>query len=318
MDLAPIEVSNFFKYFWLTLWAYNAALTCTKFSLLFQYKRIFVTPRFQIAVKVMLVLLTLYGLWTLFGCIFICWPISYFWTREGNGKCIPAWPLFIGNTGTSGHLSSTFLPRRRAAAPPVPPPEPLPSDPLIDNILTTIVLNILTDFMIILSPLPVLTALQLPRRQKVALLAVFLVGGFVVIVSFIRLAQFIKSNGATDFSWENVSLGAWSITECCIGIVCSSVPALKPLVIRFFPKFGSTNSGTRSQTGGQSRNRTGADTERGNVTFIGAGDDEKDGLDDLRAPSQQVQFSKGPADGIAVVTTTTVSAKVQSVTSDMS
>ncbi|TKX19897.1 hypothetical protein C1H76_8095 [Elsinoe australis] len=274
-DLMPEEVGAFLKYFWITLWAYNGALTCTKFSLLFQYKRIFVTPRFQIAVKVMIGILVLYGLWTFFGCIFICWPISFFWTHQGEGKCIPTWPLFIGNT----------------------------------------VMNIITDFMVILSPMPVLTNLHLPKRQKLALMAVFAVGGFVIIVSILRLAQFIKSNGATDFSWENVILGIWSVTECTVGIICSSVPALKPLVVRLFPKFGSTNSGTRSQPYGASKNKTGADTERGNVTFVGAGDDEKMGV--LGQPGE-VQVSKNGPDGINVITTTTVSAQVQSVKSDMS
>ncbi|PNS18872.1 hypothetical protein CAC42_5411 [Sphaceloma murrayae] len=277
VDLTPAEVTNFLKYFWVTLWSYNAALTCTKFSLLFQYRRIFVTPRFQIAVKIMITILVIYGLWTFLGCIFICWPISFFWTHSGNGKCIPTWPLFIGNT----------------------------------------VMNILTDFMVILSPMPVLTNLHLPRRQKLALMAVFAVGGFVIIVSVLRLIQFIKSNGATDFSWENVILGIWSITECTVGIICSSVPALKPLVIRLFPNFGSTNSGTRSQTyGRQSKNKTGADTERGNVTFIGAGDDEK--LFGRENEPETIQVSKNGPDGINVITTTTVSAQVQSVKSDVS
>ncbi|KAF2227082.1 hypothetical protein BDZ85DRAFT_58308 [Elsinoe ampelina] len=270
-DLTPDQVSHFLKYLWLTLWTYNGALTCTKFSLLFQYRRIFVTPRFQIAVKVMIGILVVYGLWTFFGCIFICWPIESFWNLKGTGKCMATWPIFIGNT----------------------------------------VMNIITDFMVILSPMPVLTNLHLPKRQKIALMAVFAVGGFVIIVSILRLAQFIKSNGATDFSWENIILGIWSITECTVGIICSSVPALKPLIVRLFPNFGSTNSGTRSRTYGQeqSRGKTNADTERGNVTMMGHEEETTGGHGEV------VELSKSGPDGINVVTTTTVQTRGYSVKS---
>ncbi|KAG8627721.1 hypothetical protein KVT40_003594 [Elsinoe batatas] len=287
-DLTPDEVSQFLKYLWLTLWTYNGALTCTKFSLLFQYRRIFITPRFQIAVKVMIGILVVYGLWTFFGCIFICWPIESFWNLKGTGKCMATWPIFIGNT----------------------------------------VMNIINDFMVILSPMPVLTNLHLPKRQKIALMAVFAVGGFVIIVSILRLAQFIKSNGATDFSWENIILGIWSIIECTVGIICSSgmsnrpnyllslvddslVPALKPLIVRLFPNFGSTNSGTRSRTYGQeqSRGKTNADTERGNVTMMGH-EEEKTG-----GHGEVVELSKNGPDGINVVTTTTVQTRGYSVNS---
>lgn len=81
------------------LWCYCGCLTAVKLSLLFQYKKIFATPRFQIAVTIMIVIVALTGLWTVFSGIFICWPISFFWTHEGNGKCFKTWPLFIGNAG---------------------------------------------------------------------------------------------------------------------------------------------------------------------------------------------------------------------------
>ncbi|KAF2152829.1 hypothetical protein K461DRAFT_211914, partial [Myriangium duriaei CBS 260.36] len=199
-DLEPEQIQNFTKWLWVTLWTYNGALSCTKFSLLFQYRRIFTTPWFQMAVKVLLGLMTVYSLWTFFGCIFFCFPISEFWTHSGNGKCLSTWPVFLGNS---------FI-------------------------------NIALDLAIIMCPMPVLNSLNLPRKQKTILMGLFAVGGFVTIVSIVRAAIFIHSNGATDFSWINVDLGSWSIIEICVGIICTCVPSLKPILDTVLPRLFSS------------------------------------------------------------------------------
>ncbi|KAF2147608.1 hypothetical protein K461DRAFT_213423, partial [Myriangium duriaei CBS 260.36] len=200
--LVTSEIINFFHSFWATLWCYCGCLACVKMSLLFQYRKILTTTgsRYRYTINGLLILAGVTGLWTVLSGIFICWPISFFWLRQGSGKCMNTWPLFIGNGA----------------------------------------LNMFTDVLVFLSPLPILQTLHLPLRQKLALMAVFLTGGFVMIVSAIRLAVFVKSNGATDFSWEQTILGTWSFVECALAIICASVPALKPLVIRLFPAFAAS------------------------------------------------------------------------------
>jgi hypothetical protein len=49
-------------------------------------------------------------------------------------------------------------------------------------------INILTDLAILLLPLPILTSLRMEFRQKVILVATFIVGGFVTIVDVVRIA----------------------------------------------------------------------------------------------------------------------------------
>lgn len=66
-ELTGPDIVNFIKAFWVSLWTYNLSLTLTKLSILVQYLRIFVTPRFQIACKCMIGVIVIYGLWTVFG-----------------------------------------------------------------------------------------------------------------------------------------------------------------------------------------------------------------------------------------------------------
>ncbi|KAF4552493.1 Hypothetical protein D9617_10g074750 [Elsinoe fawcettii] len=233
-ELQPYMIGDFFKWFWVCIWIYNVSLTATKFSILFQYKRIFVTDKFQISVKVMLVILTIYGLWTFLGCVFICWPVSKFWNPAGPGKCMPQWPIFFGNS----------------------------------------YMNIITDLMIILSPLPVLSNLQMPKRQKMALGGIFLIGAFVCVISVVRLVLLYQAKSSVDFSYDNVPPAAWSIVEANIAIITSSAPALKALVIRVFPNFGSTRSGTNSKAANYGRS-TAAEKSR-NATHIMSRNDEED------------------------------------------
>lgn len=80
------------KPFYVSIWMYNLAMGCTKYSLLLQYLRIFPQKPFRKAVFVMLGVNTVYVLWTTGSAVFACWPISYFWTQvedpDGGGACL--------------------------------------------------------------------------------------------------------------------------------------------------------------------------------------------------------------------------------------
>lgn len=79
------------KPFYVSIWVYNLAMGCTKYSILLQYLRIFPQKTFRRSVYVMLGINTIYVLWTTLSAIFACWPISYFWTQIGDptgGRCL--------------------------------------------------------------------------------------------------------------------------------------------------------------------------------------------------------------------------------------
>jgi len=57
------------------------------------------------------------------------------------------------------------------------------------------------------------------------------------------------SNTLIWTSDDNVGASIWSNIEVYTGIICASLPAIKPIVSKFFPNLlASTRSGTRSKT----------------------------------------------------------------------
>jgi hypothetical protein len=65
----------------------------------------------------------------------------------------------------------------------------------------------------------------------------------------LSLFQNPMSNTLIRLSDDNVGASIWSNIEVYTGIICASLPAIKPVVSKFFPKLlSSTRSGTRSKT----------------------------------------------------------------------
>jgi len=122
-------------------------------------------------------------------------------------------------------------------------------------------INIFTDVATAALPLPVLNRLNLAKRQRYALMAVFGLGGLYVsivsshvrystnaststcIISILRLESLYAISKATDVTWENPLAALWSNLEVNTGIICSCLPTLKGCITQFFPRmFGDMRS----------------------------------------------------------------------------
>jgi hypothetical protein len=113
-------------------------------------------------------------------------------------------------------------------------------------------INVLTDLAILLLPLPILTSLRMEFRQKVILVATFIVGGFVTIVDVVRIiylqealkeellvnpsASITATTPPPNWTYHVSFSLMWSAVEVSVGIMCCCVLVLKPLVIRVMPK----------------------------------------------------------------------------------
>ncbi|EKG21585.1 Major facilitator superfamily [Macrophomina phaseolina MS6] len=122
--------------------------------------------------------------------------------------------------------------------------------------LSSAPLNIITDLATLFLPMPILTSMRLPKKQKTILVVTFGFGVFVAVVDVVRIAYLqsaattrlrdiqhhIENNDSrnyeqSDFSWYASLSFLWSSIEVNVGICCGCVPALKPLVSRFLPRF---------------------------------------------------------------------------------
>lgn len=111
--------------------------------------------------------------------------------------------------------------------------------------LSSAPVNIITDLALLFLPMPILTAIRLPRNEKMILIVTFSFGAFVAVVDVVRIAYLQSASVARlqkhaeesrgDFSWIASLSFMWSAIEVHVGIICACVPGVKPLVAKVFP-----------------------------------------------------------------------------------
>jgi hypothetical protein len=168
------------------------------------YMRLFASTnkRFRILLIVFLVFLVIVGLWTLFGTILICLPVRGFWDHSVPATCRSFAVVWCLNAA----------------------------------------LQIVTDLVVVTTPIPTLARLRLPTRQKFALILVFALGFFVCAMSIIRLVRIIQlvSGDSDEFSERNGPAATWSSIEANIAIICTCLPPIQPLLTRICPRLLSS------------------------------------------------------------------------------
>ncbi|KAI5257165.1 hypothetical protein E4T42_01289 [Aureobasidium subglaciale] len=217
------ELKQLNKAFWASVPCYQASLTLTKISILLQYRRVFVGPGIQRIILGLIGVIVVYGLWSVFSTAFMCSPVAYFWDHSIGGHCLSRMGVWFCNAA----------------------------------------LNIITDVIICFLPIPVLNKLQLPRKQKYALMAVFLLGLFVCLTSILRLRSLYEISISTDITWDNTPAAYWSSLEANFGIIAACLPTLRKTITRFFPRFFSSYSHSRSDHARRAKpkSRTNNDTD---------------------------------------------------------
>jgi hypothetical protein len=186
---------------------YYITVSLTKVSILFLYLKLFPQRSHRIFSYSMMVFVILTGLGCTIAGIFQCNPIALAWDLTLKGTCFNVVALFLANAG----------------------------------------LNIAQDFIIYILPAPTLWKVQLPLKQRLALILVFVVGGFVVVTGIIRLDSLRLASVSADPTWDNYGAAIWSSIEANFGIVCASLVHFKPLIARFAPSMlGLTSRSQKS------------------------------------------------------------------------
>ncbi|KAL5394406.1 hypothetical protein PMIN02_005024 [Paraphaeosphaeria minitans] len=203
---------------------YHTAVNLVRFSILFQYHRLFQhLLTFRLCIYVIGVATLGAMAWGILGIVFLCNPVRKYWHSGMPGKYMDA----------GDHFWSCSL------------------------------VGVVLDCIIWVMPMPVLGRLKLRGRQKVGLLVPFGLGLFVCIVSVLRivhvhgaaetgnvsskLASRLHSQLAPHitklFTYSPTESGSyaaiWSTAETNVAIICSSLIVMKPLLARAVPGMGT-------------------------------------------------------------------------------
>ncbi|PGG98810.1 hypothetical protein GX51_06606 [Blastomyces parvus] len=109
------------------------------------------------------------------------------------------------------------------------------------------IVNAVLDLLTMLVPIPIAWQLQLPIRQRLAVIAIFCLGAIVVAASCVKTRYIVTAMAESyDEQFDAYPLWIMSIVEIDLGIICASAPALRPLISRYMPKTFGTLSRSRS------------------------------------------------------------------------
>ncbi|KAK4456989.1 hypothetical protein QBC42DRAFT_350843 [Cladorrhinum samala] len=204
---------------WYGILFYNMSLVFSRISILLLFRRIFTYRWTKRAIQIVLVLVIAIGIWLVISVCTACVPLEAFWN----------WSLFWT---TKVYCQPGNIWWANAA------------------------LHVASDLVIMALPMPVLSALKLPRRQKYALVGVFALGFFVCIVSILRIVAMIDvfAKKAMDATYTSAYMIYWTSVEVNASISCACIMTLKPLIQRIFPKLLlSPGSRTGNNGGGNGR-----------------------------------------------------------------
>ncbi|EEQ28754.1 conserved hypothetical protein [Microsporum canis CBS 113480] len=175
---------------------YTLSVCFTKYSILLFYWRIFNATSIRIPIYIITSIVTGWGIGVIGTTIFQCLPIQGFWDKKIVSVCgVDVNSFFIGNA--------------------VP--------------------NIVTDWALLLLPLPYIWRLHRNTVQKLAIYATFLLGGFICIISIIRLIIMLRAYKvpSIDVTWVFIGPSTWTAVETNIGVVSACLPSLRPLLRHF-------------------------------------------------------------------------------------
>lgn len=167
-----------------------------------------------------------------------------FYKRLTNA-CTPLWYRWVIVIGLVFHalmLTAFFLSAVLACRPLKAFWSPLATYPYTcidegDYMLSFSVITIFLDFILLLLPVPIIRSLQLSKKQRLAVCGLFFTG-FIVCISGIVHAYYVDKAlvHSYDETWDGWPLWVASAIQVDLGILCVSVPAIRPLLAIYIPK----------------------------------------------------------------------------------
>ncbi|KAH9206484.1 hypothetical protein DL95DRAFT_248214, partial [Leptodontidium sp. 2 PMI_412] len=95
-------------------------------------------------------------------------------------------------------------------------------------------INVVTDVVILIMPLPTLATLHINTRRRLALIGIFSTGGVAILASCLRFYALHVYAVTKDPSYDAIYILLWSQIEVNLAIISASAPALRPLFKKTF------------------------------------------------------------------------------------
>ncbi|KAF2796640.1 hypothetical protein K505DRAFT_202661, partial [Melanomma pulvis-pyrius CBS 109.77] len=219
--ISPENIAPLLKWIFIVAILIPLALSFVKLSIAFFLLSIAHRAIYRRFLWSIIVFLVLFMLFTFFSLVFGCVPITANWNFALR-------PPPIG-TGTARCLSLTTY--RNIA--------------LVNSII-----NILTDIVLALMPVPLIWTLQLNKRTKASLIFILSLGFFACAAGIVKTPLLFHFFDDIDSTGHRSWYYAWQITEMNVGIIAATLPSLKPA-------FRWLLEHAKSLTTGASGNRTG-------------------------------------------------------------
>ncbi|CAL8582622.1 hypothetical protein XPA_008276 [Xanthoria parietina] len=187
---------------------YDPIIVLVKISILLQYVTLFVVHRrnlFHYAIHLTIWIIVLFYIAVTFMYIFGCNPRRKLW--------IPSTPGHCQYEHSRGVFSGSI--------------------------------NIVSDFVILILPLPVILRLQMPLAKRLRLTLVFSFGFLACVTSIVRLVyslQLDPDQGSTAYQLNINKQGLWAFAEISMGIIVSCMPLVHKSFKHLLTKFPSTSS----------------------------------------------------------------------------
>ncbi|KAI1415377.1 hypothetical protein F5Y13DRAFT_187481 [Hypoxylon sp. FL1857] len=203
---------------------YYTSVSLTKISILLFYFRLFPHNAYHIFLWAMMVFVGLTGLICSVVSIFQCSPVHKAWDVHVPGVCFNRPAFFFSNAS----------------------------------------LNIFQDLVIYLLPSPILWKVNIPAKQRIALIGIFVVGGFVCVTGIMRIPTLSVAVASDDFTWDHYGSAVWSSIECNSAIICASLVHFKPLLTKASSSIHGASHSSRTGrlfklSDERSKNRAGGD-----------------------------------------------------------
>ncbi|KAL8689615.1 MAG: hypothetical protein Q9218_004757 [Villophora microphyllina] len=106
-------------------------------------------------------------------------------------------------------------------------------------------MNLVSDFYLLIIPIPAVFSLQLPQKKKFGVIAIFMTGFFACVVSTVALGLRIIYNKTEDITWNVVTLYIMtynSIVEMNVGLMVACMPSMATVLRQHDGPFASLMS----------------------------------------------------------------------------